>query len=172
MTITENTEHTENTENSVASTEAGPPQRIRPGVRTSLVPGTATQVSVRAGQHAFTIDEPPALGGTDVGANPVEHLLAALGACQVITFGVWAQKLGIQLDSVDVDLNGDLDLRGFFGVDPDVRPGFESIDVEVRLSGPEPQERYDELVSAVERYCPVLDSLGNTVPVKATVVTS
>jgi uncharacterized OsmC-like protein len=145
------------------------PQVIRPQVRTSLVTGTATQVQVSAGEHAFTIDEPPALGGTDLGANPVEHLLAALGACQVITYQVWAEKLGIPLDSVDVDLAGDIDLRGFFGAAPGVRPGFQSVEVQVQLKGPAPQEKYDELVDAVERHCPVLDNLGNPVPVKATV---
>jgi uncharacterized OsmC-like protein len=148
------------------------PQVIRPQVRTSLVTGTATQVQVKAGEHAFTIDEPPALGGTDLGANPVEHLLAALGACQVITYQVWAEKLGIQLDSVDVDLAGDIDLRGFFGAAPGVRPGFQSVEVQVQLKGPESQEKYDELVDVVERHCPVLDNLGNPVPVSATVTTS
>lgn len=147
------------------------PQVIRPSVRTSLVTGTATQVQVSAGEHEFTIDEPPALGGTDLGANPVEHLLAALGACQVITYQVWAGKLGLRLDAVDVDLTGEIDLRGFFGAAPDVRPGFQGVEVQVQLSGPESQEKYDRLVEVVEQHCPVLDNLGNPVPVTATVVT-
>ncbi|MDN5798241.1 MAG: OsmC family protein [Intrasporangium sp.] len=144
------------------------PQLIRPEVRTTLVTGTATQVRVEASSRSFTIDEPESLGGTDKGANPVEHLLAALGACQVITFQVWAQKLDIQLDEVDIALAGEIDLRGFFGLAEGVRPGFESIDVSVQLSGPETPERYDELTQAVEEHCPVLDGLGNTVPVRTT----
>jgi uncharacterized OsmC-like protein len=144
------------------------PQLIRPEVRTTLVVGTATEVRVQASSHAFTIDEPAGLGGTDKGANPVEHLLAALGSCQVITFQVWAQKLGIQLDEVDIALTGEIDLRGFFGEAEGVRPGFQSIDVSVQLSGPETAERYEELTQAVEEHCPVLDGLGNTVPVRTT----
>lgn len=147
---------------------ASEPQLIRPEVRASLVAGTATQVSVQAGKHAFTIDEPAALGGTDLGANPVEHLLAALGACQVITFQVWAEKLNLTIDELDIALAGDLDLRGFFGLDDTVRPGFESIEVNVSLRGPESAESYDELVRTVERHCPVLDNLGNAVPIRAT----
>ena len=141
---------------------------LRAEVQAKLVSGTATQVQLQARDHAFTIDEPASLGGTDLGANPVEHLLAALGACQVITFQVWAQKLGLKLDTVDVDLRGDLDLRGFFGLDPQVRPGFQSIEVDVTITGPEDEARYAELVEAVEKHCPVLDNLGNTVPVAAT----
>lgn len=140
---------------------------IHPAARTELVAGTATEVTVRAGNHGFTIDEPPVLGGTDLGANPVEHLLASLGACQVITYQVWAARLGIAIDSVEVDLTGDLDVRGFFGVDPDVRPGFSSIRADVRISGPETAERYAELTQVVEEHCPVLDVLTNGVPVSS-----
>lgn len=143
-------------------------QLIRPEARTTLVSGTATEVSVQASSHRFTIDEPASLGGTDKGATPVEHLLAALGSCQVITFQVWAEKLGIKLDGVDIALTGEIDLRGFFGQAEGVRPGFQSIDVSVQLSGPESPERYAELTRAVEEHCPVLDGLGNTVPVRTT----
>lgn len=162
---------TAQTNNAPQDTSAGEPQIIRPEVRTTLVTGTATEVTVQAGAHRYTIDEPAGLGGTDKGANPVEHLLGALGACQVITFQVWADKLGISVEEIDIALTGELDLRGFFGVDPGVRPGFSSIDVAVQISGSETEERYEELVEAVERHCPVLDSLGNQVPVRATYAT-
>lgn len=142
--------------------------RVGPRVRTSLVGGTATQVSVRAGSHEWTVDEPPALGGQDTGANPVEHLLAALGSCQVITYQVRAAKLGIALDEVEVDLRGELDIRGFFGLNEQVRPGFQSVNVDVRLRGPEPAERYEELSDAVERHCPVLDNVTTEAPVEST----
>lgn len=143
--------------------------RATAAVTTRLIAGTATEVRTEARQHTFTIDEPADLGGTDRGATPVEHLLAALGACQVITFQVWADKLGIALDSVEIALEGDLDLRGFFGLDPDVRPGFETIRVAVTIAGPETKDRYAQLIDTVERHCPVLDNLSTTVPVETTV---
>ncbi|GAA4810103.1 OsmC family protein [Tomitella cavernea] len=139
--------------------------RLRSEVRAAHVPGTATQVRITARDHAFTVDEPAALGGDDTGANPVEHLLAALGSCQAITFQVWAQKLGLALDTVDIKLGGDVDLRGFFGLDEAVRPGFRGIEVQVSLSGPEPRERYEHLIATVEKHCPVLDNLTHGVPV-------
>ncbi len=142
---------------------------IRPRVRTSLVAGTPTRVDVTAGRHRFAIDEPASLGGDDTGANPVEHLLAALGACQVIAYQVWAAKLGLTLDGVTVDLSGDLDVRGFFGVDDQVRPGFSSIHVDAHLTGPETEAAYRELTALVERHCPVLDVLTVGVPVTAAV---
>lgn len=150
------------------SAAAAEPNWIRPEVRTTLVAGTATQISVQARDHAWTIDEPESLGGTDLGPNPVEVLLSALGACQAITFQVWAGNLGITFDTLDITLAGDIDLRGFFGLDDTVRPGFQSIEVKVHLSGPDTADRYAELVAAVEKHCPVLDNLGNAVPVTAT----
>jgi uncharacterized OsmC-like protein len=141
---------------------------IRPEVSTTLVAGTTTQVSVRAGGHEFTIDEPPILAGTNLGASPVEHLLASLGSCQVITYQVWAAKLGIKIDTIEVTLSGDVDVHGFFGLDPAVRAGFQSIDVAVRLGGPETGERYKELTKLVDEHCPVLDVLTVGVPVRST----
>ncbi len=135
---------------------------------TTLVKGTTTEVSIRTGGHEFTIDEPPVLAGTNVGASPVEHLLASLGSCQVITYQVWAAKLGIALDSVEVAVTGQLDVHGFFGFDPNVRPGFQSIGVKVQLNGPETSERYAELTKVVDEHCPVLDVLTVGVPVKST----
>lgn len=142
--------------------------RLRTEVGAAHVTGTATQVRITARDHVFTVDEPAALGGDDTGANPVEHLLAALGSCQAITFQVWAQKLGVTLDSVDITLGGDLDLRGFFGLEESVRPGFEGIDVRVSVAGPDPRERYEDLIAAVEEHCPVLDNLTHGVPVTTT----
>lgn len=149
-----------------ADTEAA---TVRFGVQARLAAGTNTQVQVTAGAHSFTIDEPPALGGENTGANPVEHLLAALAACQVITVKVWAAKLGLTVDEVTTELSGPIDLRGFLGVDADVRPGLAEIHVTTRISGPEPDGAYDTLISAVEKHCPVLDNLSGGVPVHTTI---
>ena len=135
----------------------------------SLVRGTATEVEITAGKHEFTIDEPASLGGTDKGANPIEHLLAALASCTVISYQVWAGKLGLQLDGVDVELTGDIDLAGFFGTGEGVRPGYEGIELQVNLTGPESEASYRRLEEAVATHCPVADNLTNGVPVSTRV---
>lgn len=146
-----------------------PAQPLRSEVGATHVVGTATEVRLSARGHEFTVDEPAELGGADKGANPVEHLLSALGSCQVITYQVWAEKLGVRLDGIDITLAGDIDLRGFFGADDAVRPGFQGIELDVTLTGPEPQERYDALVAEVDKHCPVADNLANGVPIRAQV---
>ena len=95
-----------------------------------------TEVDIRTGAHTFKVDEPPALGGANVAANPVQYALASLGSCQAITYRFWAEQLGIAFDSLSVRVEGDLDIRGFFGFDDAVRPGFSAIRVEVTVTGP------------------------------------
>jgi uncharacterized OsmC-like protein len=131
-----------------------------------------TEVDIRTGAHSFKVDEPPALGGADVAANPVQYALASLGSCQAITYRIWATHLGIELDSVTVRVEGDLDLRGFFGTDDSVRPGFTAVRVEVAVTGPETEARYAELAAAVDEHCPVLDLFKNPVPVTRAIVAS
>jgi uncharacterized OsmC-like protein len=129
-----------------------------------------TEVDIRTGTHTFTVDEPPALGGSDAAANPVQYALASLGSCQAITYRFWAEQLGISFDSLTVRLEGDLDIRGFFGFDDTVRPGFSAIRVEVTVTGPESAGRYQELAAAVDAHCPVLDLFTNPVPVTRTLI--
>ena len=127
------------------------------------------EVDVVSGRHRVTVDEPPALGGANAGASPVEHALIALASCQAITYRFWAAHLGIALDGVEIAVEGDLDVNGFFGFDDGVRPGFTAIRIAVTPSGPEPPERYRELADAADAHCPVLDMLANPVPVERTV---
>ena len=105
------------------------------------------------------------MGGAGAAANPVQYALASLGSCQAITYRLWATQLGVTLDSITVRVEGDLDLRGFFGVGDGVRPGLSAVRVEVTVAGPETEERYAELATAVDEHCPVLDLFQNPVPV-------
>ena len=129
------------------STEASAPARDRDGVLNEIITATGTAVAddvdnavvvfraegesvrqvatdIRIGGHRITVDEPPALGGEDTDPNPVETALAGLLSCQVVTYRFWAAQLGIPLDRIRVETEGDLDVRGFFGLDDAVRPGF------------------------------------------------
>ncbi|UXN32920.1 OsmC family protein [Glutamicibacter sp. M10] len=125
--------------------------------------------NIRAGKHSFTVDEPAALGGSDIAASPVEYALAALVSCQVVVYRLYAENLGIQVDDVQITADGQLDVRGLFGIDETIRPGFSSVDLQVHIAGPESAERYEELRQAVDAHCPVLDLFVNPVPVTTSV---
>jgi putative redox protein len=116
-------------------------------------------------QFSLTVDEPPSLGGSDAGPNPVELILAGLATCQEIAYRAYATALGIPLDSVSVKLDGDLDLRGFFAVDDRVRPGFTGVRGTVTLKSSASREELAKLKEVVDAHCPVLD-LRAPVPVE------
>src|SRR5271155_2545944 len=103
------------------------------------VDGLRSEAKIR--QFSLTVDEPPTLGGSDAGPNPVELVLAALATCQEITYRAYATALGIPLESVSVKLDGSLDLRGFFAVKDGVRAGFTNVSgvVELKSSASEDQ---------------------------------
>lgn len=132
------------------------------------VGSVATRIS--AGKHQFTVDEPAALAGDDTAASPVEYALGAVISCQVVVYRLYAEQLGIQVDDITIHAEGDLDVRGLFGIDEAVRPGFSDIRLAVNITGPETQERYDELARTVEARCPVQDLFSNATPF-STVIT-
>lgn len=111
------------------------------------------------------VDEPPELGGQDRGANPAELVLVALGACQEIMYSALASMMGIKLDGVKVNLKGTLDLKGLFGMDPAIPPGYQKITYETTLKSSASKEELDQLVEAVERHCPILDTLVRPIEV-------
>ncbi len=124
---------------------------------------------ITAGRHEFVVDEPAALAGDDVAASPVEFALGALISCQIVVYRLYAQALGIRVDDIDITAEGDLDAQRLFGIDETVRAGFGAVRLDVRISGPETAERYDELRAAVDAHCPVLDLFANPTPVTVAV---
>lgn len=108
------------------------------------------------------LDEPQDLGGTNEGMNPVELTLCALGACQSIVAKLYAKQHGIELQDFRVELEGDLDTRGFKG-DPNVRPGFSEIRFNMIMKTDASEEKAREFAAFIERTCPVGDSLMNNV---------
>src|SRR5579864_370340 len=87
----------------------------------------ALQDHSRPRPFVLEADEPPVLLGTDLAANPVEHLLHALASCLTTSMAYHAAARGIQLEEVESSFEGDIDLRGFLDLDPKVRKGFQGI---------------------------------------------
>lgn len=143
--------------------QAGEGVRAQFSVETNLIDGFRTLARIR--QFSVTIDEPPSLGGTDQGPNPVELVLAALGTCQEIVYATYARILGIPIDSVSVNVEGSLDPRGFFGV-ADVPAGFQTVRYAVAIQSSAPAEEISRLIATVNAHCPVLDIVQRPIPVE------
>jgi putative redox protein len=104
------------------------------------------------------IDEPHKIGGTDLGMNPVELLLCAMGACQEIMYAVYASLMGIQLDEVKVSCRATLDLRGLLGI-RDVPPGLFEVEFETHIRSSASRESVARLIDRAEHNCPIMDTV-------------
>lgn len=117
-----------------------------------------------AHKQAFELhaDEPPILAGSDDGANPVEHLLNALAACVTTSMVAHAAVRGIHIEELESELEGDIDLRGFLGLDGTVPKGFTDIRMRFRVKADvDDMDRLQEL----SEFSPVFNTLTQGVNV-------
>ncbi|MFV1961641.1 MAG: OsmC family protein [Acidimicrobiia bacterium] len=113
-------------------------------------------------------DEPPILLGNNKGPNAVELLLQALGFCYAVGYVANAAALGIEISSMEYEIEGDLDVRPFLGLEGP-RPGFTEIRAKGTVSSPNAtEEQLVELCQYVQDTSPVRDCLAHPIPVKTT----
>jgi uncharacterized OsmC-like protein len=108
--------------------------------------------------HTVPMDEPMQLGGSDTAPNMVEVVLGAYGCCLTTGFVANAGMMGIELEGVDISLEGDLDLQAFFGLKPpqEVSPGYTEVRAKVKLTAPTAtEEQLKQLYEAVVPTSPV-----------------
>ena len=116
----------------------------------------------------FTIegDEPEQILGERTAPNAVELLLGALGSCLSVGYAANAAAMGIELDGLRIEMEGDVDLRGFLGISEDVRPGYESITCSVYLDSDADAADLEALRERVESTSPLVDIISREVPLE------
>ena len=121
--------------------------------------GLKTTTSVR-GFEAIC-DEPVESGGTNLGMNPVELLLASLGSCMTIAAFYLAPSQNVKVESFSVEVEGDVDPDGFMGLNPDVRNGLSEIRITPHIKCDASDDKAREFVELVASRCPVHDTLSH-----------
>ncbi len=114
------------------------------------------------------IDEPLELLGGNAAPNPQEMLMSALNACVMVGYVAGAAVRGITLESLELHAEGDLDLRGFLGLDERVKPGYESIRYTVRIKGDGTAEQFREIHEHVMKTSPNYFNISQPVRIGAT----
>jgi uncharacterized OsmC-like protein len=126
----------------------------------------ARQEIAHAQTFTMDADEPAILAGNDAGANPVEHLLHALASCLTTSMVAHAAVRGIEIDELESELEGDIDLRGFLGLARDVPKGYTCIRAKFRVrTKPENVPRLRELAS----FSPVFNTISQGADVQVDV---
>ncbi|HKA31567.1 MAG TPA: OsmC family protein [Candidatus Binatia bacterium] len=120
-------------------------------------------------KRRFTIaaDEPYELLGGNSAPNPQELLMAALNACISVGYAAGAAVHGITLSKLEIETQGQLDLRGFLGIDPAVKPGYESLQYVVRIAGNGTPEQFREIHENVMKTSPNYFNLSRPVRLDA-----
>jgi uncharacterized OsmC-like protein len=105
------------------------------------------------------------LVGSDHGPTPVEFVLHALAACLTAGLANIAAARGVRLTEVRSTVDGDIDLNGILGLDPDVRNGYEHIKVRFTVKGDAPADKLRQIVEQSQARSAVYDIITNRVPV-------
>ena len=121
-------------------------------------------------RFSIDIDEPRELGGSNSFANPQDHLIAALNACMTVGYVAQCAVRGITLESLAIETDGEIDLRGFLGIDPAVPPGYENLRYIVRIRGSGTKEEFAEIHEAVMATSPNFHNVSRAVDLKPTLV--
>jgi uncharacterized OsmC-like protein len=149
--------------------------QVKFGVATHWRGGTKTETRVTGYEFAgrrvakdFSIlsDEPRELCGENTQPNPQELLMAAFNSCMVVGYVANAALRGIEIESVSIESAGELDLRGFLGLDSTVKPGYDQIHYVLRIKGSATHEQFQQLHETVIATSPNRWNIAN--PIKLT----
>ena len=142
------------------------------GVKLNWESGTKTTVSTKnmiLGEHKiirdfnFTIDEPTQLLGVNSAPNPTEYMLGGLAGCMAVTFMTGATAMNIEIDKLELEIDGELDLMGFLGLNDNSTVGFPELKFIFNVKGNGTQEQYNTLLERVSKHSPNYNTIKNEV---------
>ena len=127
----------------------------------------AKQEIAHAQTFTMDADEPAILAGGDQGANPVEHLLHALASCLTTSIVAHAAVRGIEIEELESELEGDIDLNGFLGLDAEMPKGFTEIRARFRVKA-DPKDM--DNIKQLAMFSPVFNTITESARVDVDVV--
>lgn len=135
---------------------------------------TASEYTLGGQKHQrhfeIAADEPGELLGKNSAPNPQEVLMAALNACMSVGYIANAAAMGIKVEKLEIQTEGQLDLRGFLGIDESVKPGYEEVRYTVTLRTNAPKEKVEELHRLVMKTSPNFSNFASAIRMVPTLV--
>jgi len=121
-------------------------------------------------ETSFEADHPEIFASADKGITPIEYVLVGLASCLTAGIAAVAQNRGVQLNSVESQLEGKMDIRGILGMDSDVRNGYDDIKVTFKIDADAPRKEIEAIVAQSQKRSAVYDIIANPVNVSVEVV--
>ena len=125
---------------------------------------TKTKTRVTARDFEYTIDEPENLGGENSAPTPVEYVSGAWAGCLTVVAHKVADEQDIHINSLSIDIEGEIDPRKFLGQSDDPRAGYQELRVNVQVDADADADALKAWFDTVESRCPVGDNLTNPTP--------
>ncbi|HEX6275652.1 MAG TPA: OsmC family protein [Polyangiaceae bacterium] len=138
----------------LGATSAGVTARLLDELACEVRCGTTTLVS------ALDVTE---RGGGNAAPTPGDLMRAALGACLAMGYRIWAARLDVDFDTVEVDVTCDFDQRGQLGLADDIPAGWQRISLEVRIVTDAPIGEVRRVVEQADRLNPMLANLSSAI---------
>jgi uncharacterized OsmC-like protein len=132
--------------------------------------GERFKIESKIGNHTLVVDQPKTGGGEDAGPTPLEYFFLSLAGCIGTIARIAAKQKRIALRSMDVKVEGDLDVEGLMGRNPEARVGFSGITVTVKMDADMSQEEKEAFAHEVDRRCPVSANIHDATPMRVVVV--
>ena len=120
-------------------------------------------------RQVFTLasDFPDELGGMSKGPTVCEMCMASIASCISQTIVAYATMMGVQLDSIRIETEGDVDIRGFTGVSEKVRPGAQEFRINIHLeSKTASKDQLEKLYELGKKFSPAMDTLTHGTTIK------
>jgi uncharacterized OsmC-like protein len=136
--------------------EAGP--LFRPVAHVSRGYGLSCDVS--HDDRTLRVDLPRSAGGGATGPHPGQLLRASIGACLVMGCTLWAQRLGVVLDDVQLEIACSYDERGQLGLDELVPIGWQKLELSLVITSAATAEEVERVVETARRLNPMLHNLS------------
>jgi uncharacterized OsmC-like protein len=112
-------------------------------------------------EYHYDLDHPEIFASEDNGATPVEYVLVGLAGCLTAGIAAVAQQRQIQLRSVSATLEGDMNVLGILGADPEVRNGFSGVRVKYEIDADATPDEVKALVAQSQKRSAVYDIITN-----------
>jgi uncharacterized OsmC-like protein len=111
--------------------------------------------------YTFDVDHPECFASADNGATPVEYILVGLVGCLMAGVASVAQHRGIQLHAITATIEGEMNVLGILGADPDVRNGFNRITVRFAIDADASRADLEALLAQSQKRSAVFDIVTN-----------
>jgi uncharacterized OsmC-like protein len=128
--------------------------------------GEGLSCEVTDGDWKFTAGVGPSYGGSNAGPTPGVYGRGALASCLAIGYGMWSARLGIPIDSLEVEVQADFDVRGELGVDESIPPGYLTVSYRVTVESSAPESEVMRLLDTADKFSAWRDDYERAIPLK------